>query len=311
MDPASPCMRRTIDRPHPSYPWPTVNNVTPRWTASGFSLHGRHCAVLDFEAGESGWSEDLTQFHEEATSEGQHPIDVASRRRARAALRRHLSTDPSELVLLEAGCSSGFLLRELVHEWPDSLVIGSDYLLEPLKVLARRLPHVPLLRFDLVTCPLPSASVDAVVLLNVLEHIEDHVAAMGQVARVLRPGGIAVVEVPAGPGLYDVYDRYLHHFRRYHLGELARLAEDAGLTVIERSHLGFFVYPAFVAVKRRNRRWLDAPEAVQRAKVEQAIRSSGSGPLLRWAMAVEERLAPMVSYPVGIRCVIAASKRGR
>ena len=293
---------------HLRYPWPSIDGVVPAWTGRGFMVGDRECAVLDFEAGESGWSEDLTRFHEETAGDGSHPIDVASRRRARAALKRHLRGDPAGTVLLEAGCSSGYLLRELMHDWPDSLVIGSDYLPGPLHALADRLPDLPLLRFDLVRCPLPSSSIDGIVLLNVLEHIEDHRGAVEQVARLLKPGGVAVLEVPAGPGLYDIYDRYLHHFRRYRLAELRQLVTGAGLTMVEQSHLGFFVYPAFAAVKRMNRRWLDAPEAVQRAKVERAIKTSGQGPLLRWAMNIEEGLARFVRYPVGIRCVAVAVK---
>jgi SAM-dependent methyltransferase len=170
------------------------------------------------------------------------------------------------------------------------------------------MPGLPLLRFDLVKCPLPSASVDAAVLLNVLEHIEDDAGAVGQVARVLKPGGVAVIEVPAGPGLYDAYDKYLRHYRRYRLPDVARLLERAGLRVVERSHLGFLIYPAFVLVKRMNRRWLDAPEDMQRSVVERSIASSGHGPLLRWATAIEERFARWISYPAGIRCVAVALK---
>ena len=293
------------------YPWPSVDDVAPAWTGRGFRVGNRVCPVLDFEAGESGWSEDLTRFHEEVAGEGSHPIDVASRRRARAALRRHVRGDPADTVLLEAGCSSGFLLRELMHDWPDSLLIGSDYLPGPLHALAARVPDLPLLRFDLVRCPLPSSSIDGIVLLNVLEHIEDHRGAVEQVARLLKSGGVAVLEVPAGPGLYDIYDRYLHHFRRYRLEDLRQLVTGAGLTMVEQSHLGFFVYPLFAAVKRMNRRWLDAPEAVQRAKVERAIKTSGQGPLLRWAMNIEEGLARFVDYPIGIRCVVVAIKSDR
>jgi len=293
---------------HLRYPWPLIDDVAPEWTGRGFIVGNRECVVLDFEAGESGWSEDLTRFHEETAGEGFHPIDVASRRRARAALKRHVHSDSAGTVLLEAGCSSGFLLRELIHDWPDSLVIGSDYLPGPLHALAARIPELPLLRFDLVRCPLPSSSIDGIVLLNVLEHIEDHRGAVEQVARLLKPGGVAVLEVPAEPGLYDIYDRYLHHFRRYRLSELRELVTGAGLTMVEQSHLGFFVYPAFAAVKLRNRRWLDAPEAVQRDKVERAIKTSGQGPLLRWVMNIEEGLARFVRYPVGIRCVAVAVK---
>lgn len=291
-----------------TFPWPVLHGARPLWTGRGFSVAGQECGVLDFEAGASGWSEELTRFHEETAGEGTHPIDVASRRRARAALKRYVHTSSSSTVLLEAGCSSGFLLQELIRDWPDSLVIGSDYLPGPLQALADRLPTLPLLRFDLVRCPLPTASVDAVVLLNVLEHIEDHVSAVEQVARVLRPGGVAVFEVPAGPALYDIYDRYLQHWRRYRLADLTHLVRSAGLTVVERSHLGCLVYPPFWLVKRRNRQFLSAPEDVQRAKVESAIKTSGKGPLLSWAMKVEEAMSRVVRLPVGIRCLVVAVK---
>jgi SAM-dependent methyltransferase len=290
------------------FPWPPIDGIYPTWTGRGFDLGGRGCSVLDYEAGESGWSNELTRFHEDTAGEGTHPIDVASRRRARAALRRHLRADDGNPVLLEAGCSSGFLLRELVRDWPGSLIIGSDYIPDPLYRLASLMPGLPLMRFDLVKCPLPSASVDAAVLLNVLEHIEDDAGAVEQVARVLKPGGVAVIEVPAGPGLYDAYDKYLRHYRRYRARDVARLLERAGLRVAERSHLGFLIYPAFVLVKRRNRRWLDAPEDIQRSVVERSITSSGHGPLLRWATAIEERFARWISYPAGIRCVAVAKK---
>ena len=292
------------------FAWPALRGASSVWTDRGFRVADETSGVLDYEAGDSGWSEDLTQFHEDIAGEGVHPIDVASRRRARAALKRHVRARADDAVLLEAGCSSGFLLREIVADRPRSLVIGSDYIRGPLERLADTFPTLPLLRFDLVKCPLPSDSVDAVVMLNVLEHIEDDAAALGQVNRVLKPGGTAVIEVPAGPELFDVYDRYLHHFRRYRLIELCRLVERAGLRIVNRSHLGFLVYPVFAMVKRRNQRWLDAPDAVQREVVARHIRSSGQGPFLRWATAIEERFAARISSPLGIRCVVTAVKAG-
>jgi SAM-dependent methyltransferase len=307
----APALSSDMSAPSPSavrpqFPWPVVGGEHPIWTGNGFRVGGERHGVLDYEAGESGWSEDLTQFHEDVAGEGHHPIDVASRRRGRAALRRHLhAVDP---ILLEAGCSSGFLLRELVEEWPRALVIGSDYIRGPLDRLAHALPTMPLLRFDLVKCPLPTASVDGIVMLNVLEHIEDDAGAMAQAARLLKPGGVAVIEVPAGPGLFDVYDKYLHHFRRYRLRELSVLVQRAGLRVVEQSHLGFLLYPAFAFVKRRNRRWLNASDAVQREVVAKNISASSQGPFLRWATAIEERLASHVRFPFGIRCVLTAVK---
>ena len=291
----------------PSFDWPLLEGSRPVWAGDRFIVDGRSCHVLDYDGGASGWSEDLTLFHEAVAGEGDHPIDIASRQRARQVLKQHLGQ--RRPVLLEVGCSSGFLLRELVQDWPDHLVIGADYIRGPLDRLSSAMPTLPLLRFDLVACPLPSESVDGVVALNVLEHIERDAAAVEQIGRVLKPGGVAVIEVPAGPHLYDAYDKYLHHYSRYRLDELCRMVERAGLAVAERSHLGFLVYPAFAMVKRRNRRALGESEEVQRQVVERSITSSGAGPLLRWATWIEARIGQWVSYPVGIRCVITAIRR--
>ncbi len=291
-----------------AFEWPSLNGQKPVWTGHGFVVGGQAQAILDYEAGDSGWSEELTLFHEDAAGEGTHPIDVASRLRARQALKRLVQRPSKNTVVLEVGCSSGFLLQELIEDWPQSLVIGADYIRGPLCRLAERLPALPLMRFDLVKCPLPTASVDAVVLLNVLEHIEDDRAALQQVTRILKPGGLAVVEVPSGPHLYDVYDKYLHHFRRYALRDASARLEQAGLRVTHRSHLGFFVYPAFALIKRRNRRFLDASEETQRSIVEHSISRTKHSPVLSWLSALEEGLGKHISYPFGIRCTLVASK---
>ncbi len=109
---------------------------------------------------------------------------------------------------------------------------------------------MPLLQFDLRDCPLPDNSVDAVLMLNVLEHIDHDGLAMHHVRRVLRPGGVAVIEVPAGPELYDVYDELLMHYRRYTARGLRSLIEGCGLEVVRFTHLGALLYPAFYVVKR-------------------------------------------------------------
>ena len=290
------------------FEWPLVDGDRPIWTGRGFQVGARLLPILDFGAGESGWAEDLTQFHEEIAGDGEHPIDLASRRHARRVLRRRVRTNPAETVILEIGSASGFLVRELISDWSSGLIIGSDYIAGPLRRLATDIPHVPLLRFDLIKCPLASESVDAVVMLNVLEHIHDDVAAVGQAARVLKRGGTLVIEVPSGPHLYDAYDKFLRHYRRYRLTDLCRLVESAGLRVVDRSHLGFLVYPAFAFAKRRNQRALEASESVQRALVSRNIVKSRTTPLLKWAAAAEEALAAWVRYPVGIRCLVVAEK---
>jgi ubiquinone/menaquinone biosynthesis C-methylase UbiE len=131
--------------------------------------------VLEYELGQSGWTDGLTAFHEE-TAQDNHYIDRASRRHTLNELRRWLTM--SSPVVIDVGCSSGFMLRSLQKDFPDAILVGADYVRGPLEALARDLSGVPLLQFDLTTCPIPDQSVHGVVLLNVLEHIERDEAAL-------------------------------------------------------------------------------------------------------------------------------------
>jgi SAM-dependent methyltransferase len=70
---------------------------------------------------------------------------------------------------------------------------------------------------------------DVAVCLNVLEHIEDDVAAVGRLGACLRPGGRLLVLVPAHPALYGPMDRMAGHFRRYRRSGLADCFARAGL----------------------------------------------------------------------------------
>jgi SAM-dependent methyltransferase len=283
------------------YPWPRLaGGGQPVWTGSHFDVGATALKVLPYTTSASGWSDDLTALHEESAG-AHHPIDEMSRAWALTALRRHLTT--RDAVILEVGCSSGYLLELLRRSLPDAALIGSDFLRAPLERLADRLGDVPLLQFDVARCPLPDASVDAVVLLNVLEHVEDDREAVRHVARILRPGGVAVVEVPAGPHLYDMYDEQLQHYRRYSPRSLLTLGTTAGLSVVRRSHLGCLVYPGFAMVKRRNRRMAAQPVGVKRRTVETAITQTGGSRLVRLALGCESRIERLIRMPFGIRCV--------
>ena len=164
---------------------------------------------------------------------------------------------------------------------------------------------IPLLRFDLTSCPLPDASQDVVVALNVLEHIEDHTKAVREIQRILKPGGSFVFELPAGPDLYDDYDRELHHYRRYNAAELEQLLTGVGLEKQELTHLGAFMYPGFWAVKK----WRSAHPAprtehsrpLEKSTSARLIRASG-GAAFKALFALELWLGKRVHYPVGIRC---------
>ncbi len=291
------------------FPWPllTTSMSRPEWDGSNFLIANRKERVLSYNSESSHWSDALTTMHEIEAGHN-HPIDLASRRLAISSMR--LLRDHCGPTIIDVGCSSGYILEELRAQFPGAGIIGADYLRGPLESLASRMKGLPILQFDLRKCPLPNDCVDGVTCLNVLEHIDDHEAALRHIYRILKPGGIAHIEVPANPKLYDIYDEYLLHYRRYRMNELTMLARRIGFRIERATHLGFSVFPAFWLIKMKNRGKLSAPAEVKGRLVANQIRATKVNKLFAMAIQIETRFGKYFSFPWGIRCVVVLKREG-
>jgi SAM-dependent methyltransferase len=87
--------------------------------------------------------------------------------------------------------------------------------------------------------PFADRTFDAVVLGEVLEHIADDGHALQEVVRVLRPGGVVAISVPANPRYFGASDRWAGHVRRYTREQLVDLTMAAGLHVERLRAWGF------------------------------------------------------------------------
>jgi ubiquinone/menaquinone biosynthesis C-methylase UbiE len=265
---------------------PPGRDVAPPF-AGGWGVDGGvrapYLAYLDDAA--AGWSAELEALH--AASSLEHPIDVLTRRAAVAALRgAGLGPAPR---LLDVGCSTGHLLVDLRAAFPAAELAGVDAEAAGLPSAHAAVPDAPLMYASATDLPFADGVIDGLVALNLLEHLADDGAALAEFARVLRPGGRAVVVVPSNPALYDYYDAHLLHERRYAEGELASKARAAGLRALRRIGLGSVVYPGFWLVKKRNRRMTLTDEQA-RLRVEGDISRSQSSPVARAAFALEGAL---------------------
>lgn len=287
------------------YPSPPETSETPVWTGNGFLVGDRKQRVLCYDLGSSGWTDALTELHEDIGDED-HYMNFASREHALSQMERWLSNP--EPVVLDIGCSSGYMIKALRGRLSHATVVGADYVRGPLETLGAAVPDLPLLQFDLTRCPLPDRSVDGIVLLNVLEHIEDDDEAIRHVYRILRPGGVAVIELPAGPKLFDIYDREFMHHRRYRMRDLLSRLRAHGFTVVDRSHIGFLMYPGFWVIKKRNRRYLKCSPEQQRTIVRNHMCMGRGSRLMRFIMKVESKLRDWIYLPFGIRCVVTCKK---
>lgn len=283
-------------------PPPFGQDINPIWDGNNFILEGFKTPVLEYSENFEGWSDDLTALHEDAVGDS-HPIDLASRY---GAIQKLLDINTKNgLLILEIGCSSGFLIKDLVESLPDATIVGADVVKAPLYNLAREFPGIPLIRFDLLNCPLPSGIFDAIVMLNVLEHIEDDVLALKNAYALLKPGGALIIEVPAGPFLYDAYDVELHHFRRYSLADLDKKLKSVGFNVQQKSHLGFLLFPAFALVKLKNKLF---PNKKSISTVSAQASKTSNNPLLSYALGFELKYFSKMQLPFGIRAVALAKR---
>jgi len=290
------------------FPWPRLadNKHAPVWVGKGFRVGSEFSEILSYGESESAWSDELTAMHE-AEASSSHPIDLASRALAVRSMQE-LANLRGQLVL-DIGCSSGFLIHDLQTRLPTLSVFGADYLVSVVINAARRNPGIPFVQFDLRKCPLPDKCVHGVTALNVLEHIDDDFTALNEIYRILTPGGMAHVEVPAGPACFDLYDEVLLHFRRYRLRDLVAMAQRIGFEVRSATHLGFLIYPAFRLVKSRNRaRYSGLPPAEKQSVVKRHISATGSSLVMRVALGAELNLGRILRFPCGIRAVVKLSK---
>jgi ubiquinone/menaquinone biosynthesis C-methylase UbiE len=257
---------------------------------------------------EVNWSEDLEELHEESSRS--HFIDVWTRN----AMLARLGALPQAPTVIDVGCSSGYLLEDLRRKLPTASLIGVDLVAGGLRKAHQNVPDAALMQADVCALPIEDQAVDAALSANLLEHVPDDRLALSEIYRILRPGSRAVIVVPVGPALYDYYDRFLGHERRYARGELARKAASAGLEVLEDVHLGAPLYPAFWAVKQRNRRRY---EHLRGRELEDRVRGdiehTTDSAVGRLACRLEERLlAGGVRLPFGVRGLTVLERpRGR
>ncbi len=91
---------------------------------------------------------------------------------------------------------------------------------------------------------------DVVMLVNVLEHIENDQHALGELHRILKPGGHLLLFVPALRFLYSKLDRQVGHFRRYHKPDLNQRVSDAGLIILHSQYFDILgVFPWWILNK--------------------------------------------------------------
>ena len=252
--------------------------------------------VLEFSENEEGWSNELTEMTN-LHIDVNHPIDVASREMCINFLEKYEKS--KEKIVLEIGCSSGKLINEVVKLGKYNY-IGSDAIKKHIYKLSNDYKNIPFIIFDLVKNPFKKSICNALIMLNVLEHIKDDNKALIEANKILSKDGILILEVPSGKFLYDEYDKKLLHFRRYNMRDIIKKLEDAGFVIEKKTHLGFIIFPIFAIIKFFNKFFKNEDTVIKQAKKSNNI-------FLKILFNIEKKFQKL-NMPFGIRCYICARK---
>jgi SAM-dependent methyltransferase len=135
--------------------------------------------------------------------------------------------------VLEIGSGIGNISR-LIRPLAERLVVtdAETHYLDALRNAFVGDPSVEVSAYDLDGPPPPAVAAhryDAIVAINVIEHIADDRALVAHLANLLRPGGSLLIYVPACPVAFGSLDVALGHMRRYTPATLTALVESANL----------------------------------------------------------------------------------
>ncbi|HEY4823942.1 MAG TPA: methyltransferase domain-containing protein [Solirubrobacteraceae bacterium] len=152
---------------------------------------------------------------------------------------------PARARILDAGCGSG---RNMVELARHGTVTGIE-LAEASVALARERGMGEVIAGSVLEMPFEADSFDLAASLDVIEHLEDDLAALRELRRVVAPSGSLLVTVPAYQWLWSGHDEINHHFRRYTRRSLQRAGEEAGWQQVRTTYFNSLLLPAAIMLR--------------------------------------------------------------
>ena len=219
-------------------------------------------------------------------------------------LARYVAADAPRPKILDAGCGTGANLK-LLESYGHAL--GVDISEQAIAFCRERgIPDDRVMQASVTELPFPEGHFDLAVSFDVICNIVDDVGAFAEIGRVLKPGGIFIVQLPAYQWLWSTHDIAVGHKWRYTARSVREKLACAGFAVERLTHANTLFFP-FVATRRvLDRRTLGDGHAI-RSEVTPLPRPVNG--LLSALYTAETRAGAHINLPYGLSIIAVARKK--
>lgn len=244
--------------------------------------------------------DEACQIYSELDMVHWHP---SGRRRIAQSILERLLQRPS--CIADIGCGTGTNLEMLAKFAP---VVGVDFSLQAIACCRARHFFTTAVA-SLAHLPFRDNSFDLVCAMEIIEHLDNDAAALCELLRICRPGGMVLVTVPAYQWLWSQHDDANLHRRRYSRTRLRRLFAGQPADILKLSHFNFFLSPLIIAARLLGN-LMDKLHPPQAPKLDMARMPQFLNSFLLVVFAAERFLISHINLPAGISILCVARKRG-
>ncbi|KKR39748.1 MAG: Methyltransferase type 11 [Candidatus Woesebacteria bacterium GW2011_GWB1_40_101] len=211
--------------------------------------------------------------------------------------------------ILDVGCGTGETLSFLEKIYPKAELYGIDVYQKAINYSKQR-GHRNVFKANAKKLPFKDGLFDAVLFLDVLEHIKDDQKAVGEAKRVLKKNGKIIITSPALSFIWSEHDIKQGHQKRYTRREIRKLAKNAKLETSFISYFNFFLSPPIILIRLLSRlrpfkNFSNYDNNLNFNIVHTGVLNS----TLRKIFIFEINMLKLIKYPIGISISAVLTKK--
>jgi SAM-dependent methyltransferase len=200
--------------------------------------------------------------------------------------------------VLDVGCGTGDNM-DMLSDVAQRPVVGTDLSAYALRHAARGRTVIALAEH----LPVETGACGVVTSMDVVEHLDDDLVGLREYRRVLAPGGLLLLTVPAYQWLWGEHDVRAAHRRRYRVGGLMTVVAAAGFDVLHTTYYNSFLVPPAALLRRTPLRRL-----VKDTDEEVGNTSSFVSRIMTRLSTAERRIALRGSVPFGLSILLVGRR---